>query len=210
MNEKQISIIFTIFSIGIATNAQPSLAQDNITNRVNIAINQSVESDTIISQNIPTTVPTPPSTGVNPRPSIFNEPPYNRVQTSNIPAVPIQTKPPITPPLPENRSQAIAKIMLMDGKINVRIKNNTNAVVSYEAIQYAERRFLPGGEEIVLQDLPTPVTITLVRQDKGLLDVLPVATSAQGTLEVSLNEAKNLGDNQGTLRIQRDGQVFLN
>lgn len=157
--------------------------------------------------------PTTPSTVLNPRPSIFNEPPYNRAGTSVItpavsPVLPAQTKPPMQPPLPENRSQPIARVMPMDGKVNVKLKNNTNALITYEAIGYTQRRSLPGGEETVLR-LPIPVTITTVRQDNGLVDVIPVA-SQQGMLEVSLNESKNLDDNAGALRIQKDGQVFLN
>ncbi len=50
----------------------------------------------------------------------------------------------------------------------------------------------------------------MVRQDEGLLDVIPVSASEPGMLDVTLNEASNLDDNQGVLRIQEDGQVFLN
>jgi hypothetical protein len=100
--------------------------------------------------------------------------------------------------------------MPRDGKVDVKLKNNTNAFVSYQAVGHTERRFLVAGEEIILQDLPTPVTITTVRQDKGLLDVVPTSTSEAGMLEVSLDESKNLGDNLGALRIQRDGKVFVN
>lgn len=116
----------------------------------------------------------------------------------------------IQPPLPETRSDAIANVMPMNGKVDVKLKNNTNALVSYEAIGHTQRRFLGAREEIVLQDVPTPVTITTVRQDGGLLDVSPVSTSEAGMLEVSLDESTNLDDNLGALRIQRDGQVFLN
>jgi uncharacterized protein YsxB (DUF464 family) len=98
----------------------------------------------------------------------------------------------------------------MNGTVNVRLKNNTNAIVTYEAVGHTQRRILPGREETVLRSLPTPVTITMVRQDEGLLKVTPVSTKEQGVLEVSLDEEKTLDDNQGTLRIQRDGQVFLN
>ena len=100
--------------------------------------------------------------------------------------------------------------MPINGMVSVKLKNNTNAPISYEAVGHTERRFLAGGEEIVLQGLPTPVTVTMVRQDEGLLDVVPISTSDAGMLEVSLDEARNLDDNQGVLRIQRDGQVFLN
>lgn len=148
-----------------------------------------------------------------------------RVQTERIPNrgvstdqgvffEPVTPAPPpvgvIQPPLPETRSNAIARVMPMDGKVDVKLKNNTNALISYEAIGHTQRRFIRGGEEIVLQDLPTPVTITTVRQDKGLVDVIPISTSQPGMLEISLNESRNLDDNQGALRIQKDGQVFLN
>lgn len=160
--------------------------------------------------------PTTPSTVLNPRPSIFNEPPYNRVGTSTItpavsPILPAQTNPPVQPPLPAERSQPIARVMPMDGKVNVKLKNNTNALITYEAIGYTQRRALLGGEEIALRNLPTPVTITMVRKDDGFLEVIPVRASEQNLLEVSLDEdVTPLDKNQGVLRIQTDGQVFLN
>lgn len=99
--------------------------------------------------------------------------------------------------------------MPMAGSVDVKLKNNTNALVTYEAIGQTGRRSLPGGEEVVLRNLPVPVTITTVRQDNGLVDVVPVS-SQKGLLEVSLNESKDLDNNAGALRIQKDGQVFLN
>jgi hypothetical protein len=55
------------------------------------------------------------------------------------------------------------------------------------------------------------VTVTFVRQDDGFVEVLPVSASKDGVLEVALDEDANpLDSNQGVLRIQRDGQVFLN
>ncbi|HBB35710.1 MAG TPA: hypothetical protein DDZ80_30810 [Cyanobacteria bacterium UBA8803] len=151
-----------------------------------------------------------------------------RLQTGGIPVIrdrtpnrdrevfsePLTPTPPpigvIQPPLPETRSNPIALVTPIDGKVDVKLKNNTNAIVSYEAIGHTQRRFLAAGEEIVLQELPTPVTITAVRQDKGLLDVAPRSASQPGMLEISLDESGNLDDNLGALRIQKDGQVFLN
>ena len=177
---------------------------------------------------------------VNPCPGIYYEEPFNsrnivpqgctpntaiqRVQTGVVSERPVMRDQgvftePLTPapppagvtqpPLPEERSEPIATVMPMNGMVSVKLKNNTNARISYEAIGHTQRRFLAGGEEIVLQ-IPTPVTVTMVRQDEGLLDVVPVSTSDTGMLELSLDEARNLDDNQGALRIQRDGQVFLN
>ena len=115
------------------------------------------------------------------------------------------------PPSPENRSQAIATVMPTDGMVEVQLMNNTNAVITYEVVGQTQRRYLQGGEETVLRGIPTPATITLVRQDEGLLEVKAMAASDQeGLLEVSLDEDQNLDDTQGVLRIQEDGQVFLN
>lgn len=180
---------------------------------------------------IPSAASAAPSSVLNPCPRIYYEEPYNstRIVPSGCPPNSVtrllqeQTPAqlgnshgrssvaiPIQPPLPETRSNAIAKVMPMDGKVDVRLENNTNAKISYQAIGYTEPRILLGREAIVLRNLPTPVTVTVVRQDGGLLRVVPLSTSKQGVLEVSLDEAKSLGNNQGALRIQQDGQVFLN
>lgn len=164
----------------------------------------------------------------NPCPGIFYIEPFNRTHLApqgcppnaatrqlGVEAIPdrIVLPPAMTPnmpPLPAVRSDAIARVRLMNEKVDVKLKNNTNALVSYEAIGHTQRRFLRGQEEIVLRDLPTPVTITTVRQDRGLLDVIPVSTSPSGLLEISLDESTKLDDNLGAMRIQKDGQVFLN
>jgi len=114
------------------------------------------------------------------------------------------------PPLPENRAEPVARVMPVNGQVDVRLSNNTNALITYEAVSFTQRRTLAAGETIVLQDLPTPVTITMVRQDRGFLEVVPVPASESGLLEVTLDEAQDLDDNQGVLRIQSNGQVYLN
>lgn len=115
----------------------------------------------------------------------------------------------IQTPFPESRQSAIATIIPTAGKVDVKLKNNTNAGISYQAIGQTQPRYLAGGQEFVLRNLPTPISITLVRQDGGLLKVIPTSTS-NGTLAVSLDETTKFDDNQGVLRIQKDGQVFLN
>ncbi len=160
--------------------------------------------DRIVPADAPTTpgrvVPTPsqPKVGVR----------GNLPATTNPPGTSTM---PVKPPLPENRSQAIAKVMPMNGAVSVRLKNNTNAIVTYEAVGYTQRRVLPGRQEIVLRNLPVPVTVTFVRQDKGFVEVIPISASKDGVLQVELSEdASPLDSNQGVLRIQKDGQVFLN
>lgn len=172
---------------------------------------------------------------INPCPSIFYEEPHrNRVlvpagcppnaatlrfggqqqttgsQSVIVPVYPMNGRRSIIqPPFSESRQSAIATLTPTAGTVNVRLKNNTNAGISYQAIGHTQPRFLAGGQEFVLRNLPTPISITLVRQDGGLLKVMPMSTS-EGTLAVSLDETTNFDNNQGVLRIQKDGQVFLN
>lgn len=115
------------------------------------------------------------------------------------------------PPLPQNRADAVTTIALTNNSFDARLRNNTNALVSYEVIGQTQRRYLQSGEEAVLQGLSAPATVTFVRQDDGFVEVLPLSGSQTGLLSVSLNEdATPLDQNQGVLRIQEDGQVFLN
>ncbi|WP_373534789.1 hypothetical protein [Microcoleus sp.] len=114
------------------------------------------------------------------------------------------------PPLPETRQTPIATVMPMAGKVSVKLTNSTNSPISYQAIGHTESRMLARGAEIVLQNLPTPVTVTMVRVDGGLLKVIPMSSSEEGMLAVSIDETSNFDGNQGVLRIQPDGQVFLN
>ncbi|MBE9123460.1 hypothetical protein IQ269_22335 [Tychonema sp. LEGE 07199] len=114
------------------------------------------------------------------------------------------------PPLPEARQTPIATVMPMAGKVSVKLTNSTNTPISYQAIGHTESRMLARGAEIVLQNLPTPVTVTMVRADGGLLKVIPMSSSEEGMLAVSIDETSNFDGNQGVLRIQPDGQVFLN
>ncbi len=113
------------------------------------------------------------------------------------------------PPLPDLRENPIATVRTIEGLVDVTLKNETNAIITYQAIGHTEPRILAGGAEVVLQNLPTPITVTLVRDDGGLLKIIPRST-AVGMLAVSLDETLNFDSNQGVLRIQRDGEVFLN
>lgn len=150
-----------------------------------------------------------PSGILNPKPSIFSEPPYSRTNqpSQSIPA----TTPLIQPPLPEEQSPPIATVTPMDGMVEVKVKNNTNATVNYEVVGHTPRRILAGKQETELQKLPLPVTITFEREDKGFVKVMPMsATDKQGVLEIALDEDPDLNNSQGAIRIQKNGQVFLN
>lgn len=168
----------------------------------------------------------------SPRPGIFDQAPYTSQPGGELPGADLTpqainpadaptTAPgafnrpgtaetlPVQPPLPGERSQPVASIMPMDGMVDVQLTNNTNAIVTYEVIGDTQRRVLPGGEQATLRGISLPATITAVRQDDGLLRMAPIQVM-EGMVEVSLDEEISLDDNQGVLRIQEDGQIFLN
>lgn len=179
--------------------------------------------------SIPLVASATPDSTLNPCPGIYYEEPYNsnvriiqgcppnaanqrlsQQELSQNMLAPVRRTSAIQPPLPETTQSPIATVTPMAGEVSVKLKNDTNAQISYQAIGYTEPRTLAGGEEILLQNLPTPVTVTMVREDGGLLQVIPESTLESGMLAISLDEKANFDDKQGALRIQTDGQVFLN
>jgi len=182
--------------------------------------------------------PAPASPSLNPRPSIFNEPPYNRTQTpvspgsGTLPVSPTTpgTTPPspcpptgtgvttpapapggsvIQPPLPEQQQTPSARVIPVNGRVNIRLTNTTNAVVLYQVIGDTEQRSLAGKSEVTLRDLSAPVSLTFSRQDRGLLRPTVSATS-MGLLEVTLDATTDLSEDRTTIRVQPDGAVLLN
>lgn len=95
---------------------------------------------------------------------------------------------PIQPPVPENRADAIATIKPVAGKVSVTLKNDTNARISYQAVQHTKVRYLEVREEVILKDIPTPATLNMIREDGGLLRVIPMSSEEDGMLRVTLDE----------------------
>lgn len=106
------------------------------------------------------------------------------------------------PPFPKTTQAPIATVIPMAGEAIVKLTNSTNALISYQAIGHTESRMLAGKAEIVLQNLPTPLTVTMVREGGGLLKFKPLSSSETGMVAVSRDETTNFDDNQGVLRIQ--------
>jgi hypothetical protein len=117
----------------------------------------------------------------------------------------------VSPSLPSTKGNAIANVVLNpNGTVDVQLTNKTNATIAFEVIGHTQRRYLSGGQFTLLQGIPTPSTITFVRQDNGFVEVIPVSSS-QGLLALDLDEDLNpLDNNQGAISIQRNGQVSFN
>lgn len=114
-----------------------------------------------------------------------------------------------TPPLPEQLQDPSAVVVLVEGRVNVRLINLTYTDVSYQVIGTTEERILSGRHEVTLEGIQTPVTITFVRPDSGFLLASPQATET-GMLDVTLQETTDLGLDRSVMTIQENGAVFLN
>ncbi len=153
----------------------------------------------------------------NPSPSIFQEAPYNRTRREPIspvtpgatPTQPAAPGPVTQPPLPEERQAPSAMVMLMDGRLNIRLVNETGANISYQVIGDTDQRSLQGKSDVMLRDLSPPISVTFRREDGGLISVT-TQPSEKGMLEARFTETTDLGMDRNTMRIQETGAVYLN
>ncbi|BCL36953.1 hypothetical protein [Nostoc sp. MS1] len=160
----------------------------------------------------------------NPNPTILNEAPYNRSQSGLQPQGSVQpetTQPSVTPasqtptdqsvtPYPSQQQSPSARIATVNGRVNIRLVNDTAATVTYQVIGDTAPRSLPGKSNVTLQGLAAPVTVTFQREDGGLLQATPQTSSQSGQLEVRLKETTSQGQDRRALRIENNGSVFLN
>lgn len=168
---------------------------------------------------------TPGSTSgaLNPNPSVLNEPPYNSSgspapvssppASTTLPNTP-QTGSPSTPSgqssSAEPQIKTVATVQPVAGRVAVMMKNDTNAVITYQVVGQTEVRTLKGQGSAILRDLPTPITITVNREDGGLLKIMPESSDKSGMLSVTFNESANVTEQQNSIRVTEDGQVSLN
>ncbi|WP_138499426.1 hypothetical protein [Nostoc sp. PA-18-2419] len=124
-------------------------------------------------------------------------------------ASPVPPEPGATVPV-EPRQTPSATIALANGKLNIRLVNQTAANITYQVIGDTAPRSLEGKSDITLQNLSAPITVTFERQDGGQLIVTPQASSEPGNLEVTFNEATNAVQGRSAMRVERSGSVYLN
>jgi hypothetical protein len=120
-----------------------------------------------------------------------------------------QAKPTVTP-APEAQFIPKARVDLKGDRVNITLVNKTNAAISYQAVGDTQVRTLPGRTTVTLQGLRVPTTLTLDRQDSGLLQVTPKQSQkTPGTIEVTLDTNTNLATDGTTMRVEENGSVFL-
>lgn len=110
--------------------------------------------------------------------------------------------------LPPVEPAPIGMVQLQAGEVHVKLKNMTNTLIIYQAIGQMLQRVLAAQTELVLQDLPTPVTITFWRPDAGFIRVTPTTSAESGVLVLMLDEATSLSDSQTSVSIQISGKVI--
>lgn len=135
--------------------------------------------------------------------------PPNATIPLSLPVIPLMTQVQPTQPLsPEEAQTAITNITLTANQVNVRLRNTTNTPITYQVIGQTQPRTLDRKKEIMLKELPVPVSITLLRPDGGLIKVIPAKKSESGVLGLMLHEAIGLNDSQNTVRIKSNGEVL--
>lgn len=161
---------------------------------------------------------------VNPCPSIYYEDPYNLnvvtpdycppnaltqlLQDDMVPMTDVDPLPPQSGTLPPIDADPVAYVQPARGMIDIQLDNLTNVGIYYQVVGETDRRLVLPEQGTYLRNIPLPATITTVRADEGLLQVIP-ATSQDDVLELSLDEDPNFDDVQGVIRIQPDGEIFV-
>lgn len=113
----------------------------------------------------------------------------------------------IQPPMPADQMRTMGNINVNGSTVNVTLNNDTNANITYQVIGQTNDRLLSGGNEAELLNLPLPITITVQREDSGLIDIKN-QVSEDGEVSFSLEEEGNSSASQLTIRIQEDGTIF--
>jgi hypothetical protein len=96
----------------------------------------------------------------------------------------------------------------VNGKVNVKLINQTNDRLFYQVVGQTTRRTLGAKSKIELQELKLPASILFRRQDNGFLKVT-LNPGEKGMLDLKLNETTNLDTDKKSLTIRKDGSLFL-
>jgi len=158
---------------------------------------------------------------VNPCPRIYYEEPYNSnvivpngcpsnaaTKTERVQSVILPSNSPQTiQSIPDNQQRVIARVTPLLGQVSMKLKNDMQTEVIYQAIGETSQRSLKAGQEVMLKNLPLPMTLTLNRTDGGLVRLVPMPMNTEGMLDISIKEANGLNDSHLNLNIQTEGQV---
>lgn len=114
----------------------------------------------------------------------------------------------IQPPMPAEQLRTMGTIDVDGSTVDVDLYNDTNAWVTYQVIGHTDERLLYEGSGTELLNLPLPVTITVFREDEGLIDIKDMLGEGEDA-QFTLQEEGDLTGSEKTIRIQEDGTVFV-
>ncbi len=101
-----------------------------------------------------------------------------------------------------------ARITPTGGMVTVKLVNNTNTTITYQAIGDTEERSLDARSSVTLQNLKTPTSVTFYRGDRGFLVVRPKVTGS--TLQLTMSASDDLSVDKTFMEIKETGEVYLN
>lgn len=101
--------------------------------------------------------------------------------------------------------------------ITIRLVNETADAITYEALGDTQPRILSTGDEVTLQNLNTPATLTFFYKDiqkdrqigAGLLQAALQVDQASGGLDIIIRPTASLSADVSNITIEPDGNVFM-
>ncbi len=107
--------------------------------------------------------------------------------------------------------------MPRDGRLTVRLVNNTDAVVTYQAVRDTGLRDLEPGMSANLLNLRTPINLTFSYQDAtrnpdvraAMIQAVATIDSKTGTLEVVLQPTVVPQLERSVVSVDPNGSVFI-
>ncbi len=101
-----------------------------------------------------------------------------------------------------------ARITPAGGMVTVKLVNNTNTTITYQAIGDTEERSLDARSSVTLQNLKTPTSVAFYRGDRGFLVVRPKV--AGSTLQLTMSASDDISVDKTFMEIKETGEVYLN
>lgn len=118
-------------------------------------------------------------------------------------------------PLAAQVSSGITVPVAPEG-VTVRLVNQTDEPVTYEALGDTQSRLLSSGDDVILRALNTPATLTFFYQDiqkdpqtgTGLLQTELSLNEATGVLDVTIRPTNSLDADVSNITVEPNGDIF--
>lgn len=111
----------------------------------------------------------------------------------------------------------VTTIPIQQEEVTVRLVNETAAAITYEALGDTQPRTLTADNEVTLQNLNTPASLTFFYQDipkdrqvgEGLLQAVLGVNSDTGMLDIVIRPTTSLDADVSNITIEPGGDVFM-